>query len=169
MHRAHRPENLATRRDFSPPLTRHRQGSTPWVTGPASPYLAGPVRAWTPSPRVTTEPSTPRDYGALFQGPKRPPTVTDQGSPYQPPRVIGYQGPSPALAGRLRGSQAPQVEPRVVTAPSPWRPGGRRRKPCPGADLGSRLPAPRPRCRRRPLPPLTGPGEPQGGGGARPT
>ena len=66
---------------------------------------------------MTADPSTPRGYGALFQGPKRPPTVTDQGSPYQPPRVIGYQGPSPALAGRLRGSQAPQGRPLASFPP----------------------------------------------------
>ena len=162
LHRAHRPENLATRRDFPPPLTRHRQGSAPWATGPASPYLAGPVRAWTPSPsRVPV-----RSCSAAPRHPAEPVTLDDaQGSPYQPPRVKGYLGPPPVPGPGSEAPGPPRVEAPRRYRPVPWStwcstpetvPRRRPGEPAPGAQVEQR--------RRRSLPPLTGRGSPKGAG-----
>jgi len=177
MHRAHRTPNLEPRRHFSPPITgppgqttTSPQGTTPWATGPASPYLAGPVRALDTATQGDHRPEYPQGLRSSFPGTK---TTTHRDRPGEPvPLAQGDRLPGPATGprSRLRGSW-----PRHRRPPASFPPrspvdlvslvGNRAQEPTWGA--GSWRPG-------RATPPAIvatarRKGEPQGGGGPCPT
>jgi len=95
--------------------------------------------------------------------------VTDQGSPYRSPRVIGYPSPPPALEAETEAPSPLTVDPRIEGALED-EPGPRAREPAapePGlaASSGAQADTEPPNGAAT----AAGRGEPRGGRGARPT